>query len=104
MITVIAEIKTKPNQREIVLEAIKKLIPLVLAEEGCSSYQPMIDLHTEAPWQQLSPDSIFMLEQWQSHAHLEEHLQMDHMLKYLETTKDCVLSTTIHVLDNALHD
>lgn len=102
MITVIAEIKIKPGQRATVLKAIEKLIPSVLAEEGCGSYRPVIDANTQAPWQKLSPDSIFMLEEWQSQAHLEKHLQMDHMLKHRETIKDYVLATTIYVLDNAL--
>lgn len=101
MITVIAEIKAKPGQRETVLKAIEKLIPAVLAEDGCGGYQPMVDVNTQAPWQKLSPDSVFMLEKWQSQAHLEKHLQMDHMHKHRETIKDCVLGTTIYVLDNA---
>lgn len=40
MITVIAEIKVKPGHRATVLQAIEKLVPLVLAEEGCGEYTP----------------------------------------------------------------
>lgn len=99
MITVIAEIRTRPGHREEVLQAIEKLLPAVLAEEGCGGYQPMIDADTQAPWQKRSPDSIFMLEKWQSQAHLEQHLQMDHMHQHREAIKDSVLDTTIYVLD-----
>ncbi|HGM6986621.1 TPA: putative quinol monooxygenase [Serratia marcescens] len=102
MITVIAEIKVKPGHRATVLQAIEKLVPLVLTEEGCGEYTPMVDSHTQAPWQKLSPDSVFMLEKWQSQAHLEKHLQIDHMLKHRETIKDYVLGTEIYVLENAL--
>ncbi|WP_199635755.1 putative quinol monooxygenase [Serratia sp. PAMC26656] len=102
MITVIAEIKTKPGHRETVLKAIEKLIPLVLAEEGCGEYMPMIDSHTQAPWQKLSPDSVFMLEKWESQAHLEKHLDIAHMHKHRDTIKDSVVGVTIHVLGNAL--
>jgi len=102
MITVIAEIKTKPGHRDTVLKAIGKLVPLVLAEDGCSEYTPMTDSHTQAPWQKRSPDSIFMLEKWQSQAHLEKHLEIDHMLKHRESIQDSVLDTTIYILDNAL--
>ena len=49
MITVIAEIKVKPGHRATVLQAIEKLVPLVLAEEGCGEYTPMVDSHTHAP-------------------------------------------------------
>ena len=102
MITVIAEIKTKPGHRETVLKAIEKLIPLVLAEEGCGEYTPMIDSHTQAPWQKLSPDSVFMLEKWESQAHLEKHLDIAHMHKHRDTIKDSVVGVTFHVLGNAL--
>lgn len=102
MITVIAEIKTKPGHRETVLKAIEKLIPLVLAEEGCGEYTPMIDSHTQAPWQKLSPDSVFMLEKWESQAHLEKHLDIAHMHKHRDTIKDSVVGVTIHVLGNVL--
>lgn len=102
MITVIAEIKTKPGHRETMLKAIEKLIPLVLAEEGCGEYTPMIDSHTQAPWQKLSPDSVFMLEKWESQAHLEKHLDIAHMHKHRDTIKDSVVGVTIHVLGNAL--
>ncbi|QHB33989.1 hypothetical protein F0T03_18715 [Yersinia canariae] len=34
MITVFAEIRVKPGRRQAVLDAIEKLIPAVLAEEG----------------------------------------------------------------------
>lgn len=84
------------------LKAIEKLIPLVLAEEGCGEYTPMIDSHTQAPWQKLSPDSVFMLEKWESQAHLEKHLDIAHMHKHRDTIKDSVVGVTIHVLGNAL--
>ncbi|CAI1014159.1 Probable quinol monooxygenase ygiN [Serratia marcescens] len=102
MITVIAEIKVKPGHRATVLQAIEKLVPRVLAEDGCGEYTPMVDSNTQAPWQKRSPDSVFMLEKWESMAHLEKHLQIDHMLKHRETIKDYVLGTEIYVLENAL--
>ncbi|OZT18309.1 putative quinol monooxygenase, partial [Serratia marcescens] len=55
MITVIAEIKVKPGHRATVLQAIEKLVPLVLAEDGCGEYTPMVDSNTQAPWQKRSP-------------------------------------------------
>lgn len=101
MITVFAEIKVKPGRREAVLQAIEKLLPAVLAEEGCGGYRPMIDVPTQLDWQKKSPDSIFMLEKWQSVHHLELHLQMEHMQQHRETIKDDVLDVNIHILDNA---
>ncbi|HDL7645128.1 TPA: antibiotic biosynthesis monooxygenase [Yersinia enterocolitica] len=101
MITVFAEIKVKPGRRQAVLNAIEKLIPAVLAEEGCGGYVPMIDVPTQLDWQKNSPDSIFMLEKWQSVHYLELHLQMEHMHQHREVIKDDVLDVNIHILDNA---
>ncbi|MDR3426167.1 MULTISPECIES: putative quinol monooxygenase [Silvimonas] len=102
MITVIAEIKTRPGQRATVLQAIDKLIPLVLAEDGCSGYLPLVDVATELPWQHTAPDSIFMLEYWESVSHLEKHLAVEHMKKHAAAVKDMVDGVSIHVLDKAL--
>ena len=43
MLTVIAEIRTRPGQhhRQAVLEQFTKIIPTVLKEEGCHGYAPM---------------------------------------------------------------
>ena len=43
-----------------------------------------------------------MLEKWESMAHLEKHLAIEHMLKHRETIKDSVLDTEIYILENAL--
>ncbi|CFQ53786.1 ygin protei involved in menadione metabolism [Yersinia frederiksenii] len=101
MITVFAEIKVKPGRRQAVLQAIEKLQPAVLAEEGCGGYAPMIDVPTQLGWQKKSPDSIFMMEKWQSVQHLEQHLQMEHMHQHREVVKDDVLDVVIYILDNA---
>jgi len=66
MITVIAEICVKPGRRTAVLQAIEKLTPTVLQEEGGGSYQALIDHKAQVPWKQYSPDSIFMVEHWKS--------------------------------------
>ncbi|CNF43025.1 putative quinol monooxygenase [Yersinia frederiksenii] len=101
MITVFAEIKVKPGRRQAVLQAIEKLQPAVLAEEGCGGYAPMIDVPTQLDWQKKSPDSIFMMEKWQSVQHLERHLQMEHMHLHREVVKNDVLDVVIYILDNA---
>jgi quinol monooxygenase YgiN len=43
MLTVIAEIRTRPGQhhRQAVLDQFAKIIPTVLKEEGCHGYAPM---------------------------------------------------------------
>ncbi|KOC90118.1 putative quinol monooxygenase [Winslowiella iniecta] len=101
MLTVIAEICVKPGRRNDVLAAIERLTPTVLEEEGCGSYQPLLDLKAQVPWKQHSPDSIFMLEHWDSLRHLEQHQQMPHMEAHRANIKDDVVDVKIFVLEAA---
>lgn len=81
MLTVIAEIRTRPGQhhRQAVLDQFAKIIPTVLQEAGCHGYAPMVDHAAGVSFQTTAPDSIVMVEQWESVAHLEAHLQTPHM-------------------------
>ena len=47
------------------------------------------------------PDSIFMLEDWESLAHLEAHQQAEHMDKHRENIKADVLDVVIHIIEKA---
>lgn len=101
MLTVIAEICVKPGRRDVVMAAVKQLIPTVLQEEGCGSYQALIDHPAQVPWKQHSPDSIVMLEHWDSLRHLEKHQQMPHMEAHRARIKDDVVDVKIYVLEAA---
>ncbi|GGP23273.1 putative quinol monooxygenase [Silvimonas iriomotensis] len=102
MLTVVAIIKARPGQREKLLEAFAKIIPAVLQEEGCGAYAPMVDAVTQAAFQTTSPDTVFMLEQWETIAHLEAHMTAPHMLTHREATKDLVEGASIHILTPGL--
>ncbi|MBP2195192.1 putative quinol monooxygenase [Pantoea cypripedii] len=103
MLTVVAEICIKPGRRAAVLEAINRLIPTVLQEEGCHQYDALVDHQAQVPWKHNSPDSIFMLEQWESLRHLEQHQQMPHMDAHRAIIKDDVVDVKILVLEAAAH-
>lgn len=99
MLTVVAEICVKPGRREAVLAAIDDLTPIVLGEEGCRKYQALVDHQAQVPWKQNLPNSIFMLEYWESLRHLEQHQQQPHMEAHRERIKDDVLDVKIFVME-----
>ncbi|UYU32504.1 putative quinol monooxygenase [Siccibacter colletis] len=104
MLTVIAEIRTRPgaHHRQAVLDAFAGIIPVVLQEEGCHGYAPLIDHNAQVSFQSTNPDSIMMLEQWESVAHLEAHLQTPHMKAWSDAVKADVLETHIRILENGV--
>lgn len=104
MLTVIAEIRTRPGQhhRKVVLDAFAKIIPTVLEEEGCHGYAPLVDHNAQVAFQTTAPDSIFMVEKWESIAHLEAHLATPHMKSHKAAVKDDVLDIHIHILEDAI--
>ncbi|WP_105736292.1 putative quinol monooxygenase [Cronobacter dublinensis] len=104
MLTVIAEIRTRPgaHHRQAVLDELKKIIPVVLAEAGCHGYAPMVDSATGLAFQTSAPDSIVMVEQWASAEHLKAHLETPHMLGFRDAVKGDVLDTTIRILESGV--
>ena len=101
MLTIIAEIRTHAGveHRQAVLDAFQKITPTVLAEEGCHGYETLIDHLPALEMQTQDQNLIVMLEKWQSAAHLEAHMQTDHMQRHFETTKDHVVDVKIRVLE-----
>ncbi|SFR09214.1 MULTISPECIES: putative quinol monooxygenase [unclassified Enterobacter] len=104
MLTVIAEIRTRPGQhhRQAVLDQFAKIIPTVLEEKGCHGYAPMVDHAAGVSFQTTNPDSIMMVEQWESVADLEAHLQTAHMKAWGEAVKGDVLETHIRILEQGV--
>ncbi|MBS0849236.1 putative quinol monooxygenase [Citrobacter sp. JGM124] len=104
MLTVLAEIRTRPgiHHRQAVIDSFAVAVPLVLKEEGCHGYQPLVDHAANVAFQTTAPDSIFMIEKWETAAHLEAHLQTAHMKEHHERVKDSVLDVHIHILEDAL--
>lgn len=100
MITVIAEIHTHAGaeHRQAVLDAFQKIIPTVLAEDGCHGYEALVDHLPKIGMQTQDENCIIMLEKWQSTAHLEAHMQTEHMKQHFEATKDHVTDVKIRVL------
>ncbi|OTG60764.1 antibiotic biosynthesis monooxygenase [Acinetobacter sp. ANC 3903] len=104
MLTIIADIQLRPGteHREKVLNAFRKITPVVLQEEGCHGYQLLIDHESDVHYQTKIPDSITMLEHWESVEHLNAHLQTPHMQAYQQQVKDDVLNVKIRIMQKGL--
>ena len=104
MLTIIAEIRTQSGgqHRQNVLDAFQKIIPTVLAEDGCHGYEPLVDHKTNASFQTQESDTIVMLEKWESVAHLEAHLATPHMQAHHAAVKDDVVDVKIRILESGV--
>ncbi len=102
MIHVIAKVETVAGQRAKFLEEFHKLVPQVLAEDGCVEYGPTIDAETEIPAQLKAGDNTaVIIERWETLDALKAHLVADHMTAYRERVKDLVQKTVLEVYETA---
>jgi len=101
MIRVVAVITTNPGRREELLAAFRANVPNVRAEKGCIEYAGHIDAANVGPFQtDYGPDSLVVLESWESPDALRAHVTAPHMKAYSEKTKDLIAKRTIHVLSS----
>ena len=99
MIHVLATIELAPGVREQFLAEFRKIVPLVLAEQGCLEYGPTIDFPTAISAQiPLRENVATIVEKWASLADLERHLTAPHMVEYRQKVKGLVVKTTLQVL------
>jgi quinol monooxygenase YgiN len=102
MIAVIATINLKEGKREAYLTELRKIIPAVRKEEGNIDYAPYIDLPSGFPVQPpIRPDSVILIEKWESLDALKKHMTAPHMGPYRQATKDILVSMSVQVLSPA---
>ena len=100
MLTIIAEIQIRSGAKHYknVCHAFKKITPIVLLEKGCYGYELLTDYLTEVDFQTKVPDSITLLEHWESMQHLNAHLKTAHMQAYQAEVEDDVVGIKIRIL------
>jgi quinol monooxygenase YgiN len=99
MIHVIATITAQPGQRDAVLALFAKNRPAVLAENGCISYEAVVDVPDFGTIQTtLGNDTFAVIERWESAEALKAHAASAHMAEYGRNTKPLLASRVINVL------
>lgn len=102
MIFVIATIETQPDRRTDFISEFLKIVPEVLAEEGCIEYGPTIDAATNISAQPAPRENVVtIVEKWESLEALEAHLVAPHMIAYRKRVKDMVAGTSLQILQPA---
>lgn len=77
MILVDAECFIAPEYRGDFIREVRKIIPAVRSENGCTRYELVVGI---------SGDSYHFLEEWASRKHLDEHIAQPHMREYFART------------------
>ncbi len=85
MILVDAECFVRPEHRGDFIREVRKIIPTVQKENGCTRYELVVGI---------SGDSYHFLEEWASRKHLDEHIAQPHMREYFEKTNPWHASPT----------
>jgi quinol monooxygenase YgiN len=101
MVYVIASIRVQPGCLSRFLEIFKSNVPAVRAEAGCVEYRPTVDVDAALAPQRLEPDTVVVIEKWDSLDALRNHLTAPHMLAYREKVKELVSSLSLKVLQEA---
>jgi quinol monooxygenase YgiN len=102
MIHVIATIELHPGRREDFLGEFRKIVPQVLAEDGCLEYGPAIDVPTDIAAQHpVREDVVTVVEKWAGLEHLQRHLAAPHMQEYRTRVGAMVARTTLVILSPA---
>ena len=99
MIRVVAIVTAIPGRREEILSVFRANVANVRAEKGCIEYAAHIDAADIGPFQaKFGPDTLVVLESWESPDALRAHIATPHMKAYGQRTKDLIASRAIHVL------
>ena len=98
--SVIAEIEIIAGKRDKFLDEFRKVVPLVLAEDGCVEYGPTLDAMTDIAAQISRRDNIVtIVEKWESVDALKAHLVAPHMTEYRVRVKEFVVGSVLRILD-----
>ena len=91
-LTIVASIKAKSDQVDLVKAELKKLIAVTLAEDGCINY----DLHQDNE----NPAYFLFYENWESRELWQKHMNSQHLKDYVVATEGAVEEFTVNEMTN----
>lgn len=91
-LTIVANIKVKPDHIDAVKAELKKLIPTTRAEEGCLQY----DLHQDNE----NPAHFLFYENWESRELWQSHMSNQHLKDYMAATDGMVEDFTLNEMSH----
>lgn len=91
-LTIIANIKAKPDKIALVKAELLKLIDITRAEAGCISY----DLHQDNE----NPAYFLFFENWESRELWQAHINAQHLQDYLAATDGAVEVFTVNEMSH----
>ena len=89
MIVIAGRMKIEPGKLPYALGIIKSVVEQTATESGNVAYRYYADLD--------DPSTLFIFEEWQSEAALENHFQMPYMIDFLEKIP------TLGIVDASVH-
>lgn len=99
MICVLASIDVAAGRRDELLTLLGGIVPTVRAEAGCIEYELLVDIDGGLPAQSPpQPNSLVILEKWESLDALKAHLKTVHMAEYFRRAEDLQLSLSLRIL------
>lgn len=87
-LTIVANIKARPDKIELVKSELLKLIATTRTEEGCINY----DLHQDNG----DPAHFMFYENWKSRDLWQTHMNAPHLSDYLKATEGAVAEFTLN--------
>jgi quinol monooxygenase YgiN len=87
-LTIVANIKAKADNIDLVKVELEKLINITRAEEGCINY----DLHQDNE----NPAHFLFYENWESRELWQKHMGSQHLQDYIAATEGAVEEFTVN--------
>ncbi|MFK4017492.1 putative quinol monooxygenase [Cobetia marina] len=102
MIWVIATVTAKEGHVQDVFNELCAVAPTVREEDGCHAYHPCLDSERAADKDNdPRPDTITVVEAWESHDALQAHRETEHMQRFRDNASDWIADGDIRILSPA---